>query len=340
MTNCHSLSFAASPRIYAPLRDPLVKRISHPILLPQSTMRSPVLFLIFNRPEPARRVFEIIRKAEPPRLYVAADGPRRDRSTEPELCNETREVTARVDWPCQIQRLYRDRNLGCKKAVSEAVDWFFDREQEGIILEDDCLPDPSFFLFCDELLQRYREDQTVGIISGNNFQFGRTYGDASYYFSRYAHIWGWASWRRVWQYYDRDATCWPQLRADGRLESIFDSRREIRHWRRAFDAVRAGKVDAWSYNLVLTLWAKRMACVLPQKNLVQNIGFGRDATHTVLDDQVAQLAPESMDFPLRHPQTVATCTPADRYTSRALILPSLPKRVFRRIRLLRRRLAT
>ena len=156
-------------------------------------LETPVLFLVFNRPDTTAQVFEAIRQAKPPRLYVASDGAREDKEGELEKVKQVREIVSQVDWNCEVKTLFRDKNLGCKIAVSSAIDWFFEQEEMGIILEDDCLPHPTFFRFCQELLERYRDDERIGMISGNNFQFGRKCTDYSYYFSMYSHIWGWAS---------------------------------------------------------------------------------------------------------------------------------------------------
>jgi hypothetical protein len=279
-------------------------------------MRSPVLFLVFNRPEPTARVFEAIRAVKPPRLYVAADGPRKARAGEAERCALTRQVATAIDWECELKTLWREENLGCKQAVSRAIDWFFEHEEEGIILEDDCVPGASFFRFCDELLEYYRSDPRVGVITGDNFQFGRRYGPASYYFSRYTHIWGWASWRRTWKHYDRDAKVWPGFRDNGGLERLLGSRRRaIRHLREALDRVHGGLIDTWDYQLNLAVWAQGMVSVIPQCNLVRNIGFGDGATHTNSASKFADIAVEEMEFPLHHPTTFDTCAAADDYTS-------------------------
>lgn len=166
--------------------------------------RSAVLLLIFNRPETTRRVFDQIRAQQPPRLYIAADGARPNRPEEAARCAETRAISTQVDWDCELHLLYRDQNLGCRRAVSEAITWFFEHEEAGIILEDDCLPADSFFYFCDALLEKYRHDERIHAITGTNLQMGKQWGEASYYFSRYTNIWGWASWRRVWKEYDSE----------------------------------------------------------------------------------------------------------------------------------------
>ena len=179
---------------------------------PPFSVNTPVLFLIFNRPETTEIVFSVIRKAEPPRLYVAADGPRPDYPNDAESCEIVRAIATDVNWDCKVKTLFRDQNLGCKLAASKAIDWFFEQELEGIILEDDCLPDQSFFWFCQELLGKYRDDTRIMHIGGTNFQFGKERTKYSYYFSRYAHVWGWASWRRAWKFYDVEMKNWRDCR--------------------------------------------------------------------------------------------------------------------------------
>jgi hypothetical protein len=301
-------------------------------------MRSPVLFLVFNRPAPTAQVFAAIRAARPTRLYVAADGARSNRPGEAERCEVTRRIATAVDWPCEVKTLFRDRNLGCKRAVSQALDWYFGCEEEGIVLEDDCVPDPSFFLYCDELLERHRNDERVALISGDNFQFGREYGDASYYFSRYVHIWGWASWRRFWRNYDPDTKDWPAFRDGKGLGRVFGQRsREIRYWRRVLDAVHQGKIDTWDYQVNFAVWAHRMLTILPQKNLVKNIGFGTDATHTTARSKFADMSAERIDLPLRHPAAFETCSAADDYTAAEMFLRPFSARLIDKLKSLWRR---
>jgi hypothetical protein len=304
-------------------------------------MRSPVLFLIFNRPEPTRRVFEALRTARPPRLYVAADGPRSNRPGEAARCAATREVIEMIDWPCEVKTLLRDHNLGCKQAVSQGIDWFFAHEELGIIIEDDVLPDPTFFPYCDELLDRYRDVEQIGMISGDNFQFGRTHGEASYYFSRYMHIWAWATWRRAWRHYDRDISAWPEFKRSGGLQRVLGHRpTEIGYWRRIFDALHAGKIDTWDYQLNFTMWAHGMLSILPQWNLVTNIGFGADATHTNGASRYADMPTQPMEFPLRHPESIVPCTPADDLTASQMFVRPLRTRVIERLRAIGRHLST
>lgn len=275
-------------------------------------MSCPLLFLIFNRPEVTERVFSRIREYRPANLYIAADGPRPAKEGEIARCEQTRKFTENIDWPCQVQRLYREENLGCKVAVSSAIDWFFEHETEGIILEDDCLPDLSFFRFCEEMLLTYRETERIGMISGYSFQSRNTIyePDTSYYYSKYPMIWGWATWRRVWRHYDVSLAEW-----NGTTESLMRDfpntlvRRQIKIW---LDNVKSGKVDTWDYQLFHTLISNRQLSVSPCVNLVQNVGFGPDATHTGGKGDHLPMS-SSMEFPLRSPLVLEHAQIADRY---------------------------
>ena len=176
----------------------------------KNSLETAILILLFNRPETTIRVFDKISQIKPQRLYIASDGPRKNIDGEKEKVKKVREIATRVDWPCEVKTLFRNENLGCKKGVSSAITWFFEQEEQGIILEDDCVPNLDFFTFCESLLDRYAEDERVSVITGNNFQNNKWRGDASYYFSKYNHCWGWASWRRSWKDYQGDIKFWPK----------------------------------------------------------------------------------------------------------------------------------
>lgn len=281
-----------------------------------ASMRSPVLFLVFNRPAETRRVFDAIRAARPPRLYVAADGPRKSRPGEAARCMEVRHIASAVDWPCELVTLLRDDNLGCKRAVSSAVTWFFEHEPEGIVLEDDCLPQPSFFSYCDELLDRYRDEPSVMCISGDNFISAQWSPEASYYFSRYVHIWGWASWRRAWARYDVDMRDWSGNRVELLRRALAHAPQAIAYWRDVFDRVANGQIDTWDYQWTYACWKHGGLSCMPGVNLISNIGFGEGATHTVSPESVlANLPAMAIATPLRHPGNVAADEAADRWTS-------------------------
>jgi hypothetical protein len=276
-------------------------------------MKAPVLFLVWKRPDITRRVFEAIRRAQPPKLYVAADGPRKDKLGEAERCADVRCIATAVDWPCEVKTLFREKNLGCKRAVSDAITWFFEYEEQGIILEDDCLPHPDFFHFCDVLLEYYASDERVFVITGNNFQDGQKRGNASYYFSKYNHCWGWASWRRAWKHYQEDIPFYPNWVASPEWFAVNPDPVERYYWSKIFESFCAGKIDTWDYPWTASVWYQNGLTATPNVNLVSNIGFGADATHTkrakspLANKQTFELGK------LVHTDGVHQDTEADRY---------------------------
>jgi hypothetical protein len=295
-------------------------------------LNTPVAFLIFNRPHTTERVFAEIARARPPKLLVVADGPRSDRPGEALLCAQTRAIVERIDWDCEVLTNFAEQNMGCKKRIASGIDWIFSQVPEAIILEDDCLPEQSFFRFCEEMLIRYRDDERVGMVSGGNLQFGRRRGDSSYYFSRYTHIWGWATWRRAWQHYDRDIEQWPAFRQEGWVQQLFDRPGEKLYWEHSFELVHEGKLDTWDCSWTFASLLRGMLQIVPNVNLISNIGFGADATHTHVVGEHANMPTAPIDFPLVHPQFVLANTEADRFISEEQIAPSFFKRQLRRLK--------
>lgn len=273
---------------------------------------SPILLLIFNRPKTTAFVMEAIRAARPLRLYVAADGPR-DRPGEAERCGEARDIATAVDWPCAVKTLFRPQNLGLCEAVSSAITWFFESEEEGIILEDDCVPCSTFFRYCGELLERYRHDRRVMCISGDNLQRGRDVDQFSYYFSRCMHCWGWATWRRAWALCDRNMELWPELREAGMLKAWSDGYAPFeQYWTKIFDSVASGAINSWAYRFLFSCWAQSGLTCLPRTNLVANVGFGSEATNTGdAGSWLSNMPVIDIDFPLRHPPFVYRNVEAD-----------------------------
>lgn len=278
-------------------------------------LNCPILFLVYNRPKTTTLVFESIKKARPCKLYIAADGSRDNKHGEAERVAKVREIATGVDWDCEVKTLFRDQNLGCKMAVSSAITWFFEHEEEGIILEDDCLPDQSFFCYCHRLLERYRHDTRVMAISGDNFQHGKKRSEYSYYFSRYPHCWGWATWKRAWQYWDGDFSSWPEIKEKCFLNDIAGGDETFcTYWRKIYDNCHAGKIDSWAYPWTYSCWVQNGLTILPNVNLVSNIGFGSGSTHTVKESTSVSLSANKIDFPLQHPKCVLRNVHADRYT--------------------------
>ncbi|MCX5871008.1 MAG: glycosyltransferase family 2 protein [Deltaproteobacteria bacterium] len=299
-------------------------------------LKTPVAFIIFNRPDTTKRVFAEIAKAKPPKLLVIADGPRANRSGEAEKCAATRAIINQVDWDCEVLTNFSDVNLGCKNRVACGIDWVFEQVPEAIILEDDCLPHPTFFRFCEELLEYYRNDERIGMISGDNFQSGNKRTKASYYFSRYNHIWGWATWRRAWKHYDREATAWPALRDGGWLEVLVSKPSEQKYWAKVFQAVHEGRIDTWDYQWNLTSWIQGMLTIIPNVNLISNIGFGLGATHTHGSSIYADMKVAQIDFPLCHPEIILPHREADTYTSQGMFNTTLSRRILQKMRTLLR----
>lgn len=274
--------------------------------MPKPSLATPVLFLIFNRPDTTAIVFEAIRTARPSRLYVAADGARANRPDEAIKCREARAIVEQVDWPCEVHTLFREINLGCRNAVSGAITWFFEHEEEGIILEDDCLPVLSFFWFCEEQLSRYRHDERIGQISGTSFfadEFLRT-ANTDYIFSRHFAIWGWATWRRVWQTYDHSLSRWPEFCRQRLLPAAYPLRSERLARSLHNDQVIRNDIDTWDYQWTFANVSQSKLAVVPRHNLIVNIGFGDDATHTTFRHPVAPISAHDITLPTTAPAFV------------------------------------
>jgi len=284
-------------------------------------MKTAVAFIVFKRPDVTRQVLAAIRAARPPILFVIADGPREGRTGEAEKCAEVRRVIeAGIDWPCEVVRIYAEENLGCARRVSSGLEEVFRRVEEAIILEDDCLPDPTFFPFCETLLDYYRTDERVAQIAGCNF-FPESFKDVtgSYCFSRYPHCWGWATWRRAWRHYDHTMRSWKTEREAGwKLRVERASERLV--WAACFDAVSREALDSWAYRWTAAMWARGAWSVTPAQNLVTNLGFDRDATHTV-GGIWGNRKRAAMRFPLIHPAEMKRHEAADALVGRLVFEP-------------------
>jgi hypothetical protein len=299
----------------------------NPVLL-----KTPVLFLVFNRPDTTKKVFESIRMVKPVKLYIAADGARVTKDGETDKVNAVRSlILNNIDWPCDVFTFFRDENLGCKIAVSEAIDWFFKNEEMGIILEDDILPDLSFFRYCEELLIKYRFNQEIKMISGNSFTTGEINGSNSYYFSHYSNIWGWASWRRAWSKYSPELRNWPNRRKTDFLLEIGDFNKDfVRYWRKMLDKTHSGRINTWDYQWQYTIWESKGLCITPSLNLITNLGFGMEGTHTT-SPKIAfyKLHAQTLNFPLSHPDGFERNKIADRWHDLHVLdtNPSLLRRI-------------
>lgn len=292
---------------------------------------TPVLFLIFNRPNETKRVFDSIRKAAPNRLYIAADGPRNEE--EKQVCFITRSIAEKVDWECEVIKNFRETNLGCKIAVSEAISWFFEQEEYGIVLEDDCLPAESFFGFCSQLLIRYKDDERIGHIAGINFQHSIQRGDSSYYFSRLTHIWGWAGWRRVWKNYDINISSFSSFEKLDIIHQLNSHAPFAQHWLHVFKEVNRGEINTWDYQYAYLNLINNMLCIIPNKNLISNIGVGSSATHTI-SHPFQNLPLEEMST-IIHPAFFVADATADNYSQKIeynIVEPPPKKSFFKKVK--------
>jgi hypothetical protein len=278
-------------------------------------LKTPVALLVFNRPDTTERVFAEIAKAKPSKLFIIADGPRAGHPTDAERCAQTRAVVERVDWDCELFKHYADVNLGCGFRVATGIGWVFEHVEEAIILEDDCLPHPTFFRFCEELLEKYRYNDRIMMVAGRNSV--DIFTPYSYCFTYNHSNWGWATWRRAWKYHDIEIKAWPRLRNTGWLMSILENPRAVEYWQGIFDKMHAiaDHPTTWDYQWTFAVWAQNGLAITPKVNLIGNIGFGENATSTKsLNDSRANATVTAVAFPLVHPPQVLR----DRETDRAV----------------------
>lgn len=288
-------------------------------------VKSPILFLIFNRPKETQILFNAIREVKPKKLYVAADGPRNNGKDEV-LCEEVKKIVSRIDWECEVKTLYREKNLGCKIAVSEAITWFFDNEEEGVVLEDDCLPSSDFFRFCDELLEKYRYDDQIGHICGTNLLDNKR-GDGDYYYSKLPLIWGWASWRRAWSKYDITMSNFEEFKKNDSLKKITDKKYIKNHLYNVFSLTYKGEINTWDHQNFYTNIVNDSVSIIPNYNMITNIGFNENGTHT-FDEESSSANRKHQQLPsiIKPPTIFKIDRAADTYVL-AKDLPSQSDRI-------------
>jgi hypothetical protein len=287
---------------------------------------TPILFIVFNRPEVTQRVFDEIKKQRPKYLFISADGPRSVNEEDVKKCQATRDLVIKgIDWDCEVNTLFRDENLGCGVGVSEAITWFFENVEQGIILEDDCLPNQSFFRYCETLLEKYKEDENVYGITGNNFQNGIVRGNSSYYFSHYPHIWGWASWKRAWKHYDFNLENLDAFEKNKIISKIDKRKIFAEYWISILKKTANKEIDTWDYQWLFTVWNRKGLIATPNVNLISNIGFGIEATHTLQRDSVfANMATNEIGS-IMHPENIQVDKKADRYVSNRVFKINIKK---------------
>lgn len=285
----------------------------------------PVLFITFNRLDTSRQVFEAIKSQQPQKLYLFSDGPRKDKQGEANAVHEVRNwLTSQVNWPCDVHTLFLDQNIGPRYAIGHAVNWLFEHEEEGIIFEHDCLPHPSFFPFCAELLERYRNEPRVMYISGNNFMFNEITFQHSYSFSRHNHIWGFATWRRAWQKYDTEMSGFEEALSSHFFDELIPDSRIRKEYITILNAVKLGTVDTWDYQWFFNTWCAEGVGVIPSQNLVSNIGYGALALNTFRENHIlANIPVNDIGSVISHPEVIMTNKEIERVYLKRVFPPFL-----------------
>lgn len=279
----------------------------------------PILFLIYNRPDYTEVVFSKIREIQPKSLFIAADGPKT--KIDDIECQKTRKIVEKIDWPCKVNTLFRDSNLGCKLAVSSAIDWFFSHNKEGIILEDDTLPNDSFFYFCENLLYKYQTDNSIMSITGVSWVNGKLVHPYSYYFSNYPGIWGWATWANRWDKFDLKMKEFPEFLKRNMMDEICFSKKEKEIILNYLTDTYENKIDTWDYIWHFTHFSGKKFCIVPKMNLVTNIGFDSRSTHTKASNSNRAHSPTyEINEELNHPEKIQRNTRADSYVVNRMLL--------------------
>jgi hypothetical protein len=291
-------------------------------------LKTPVVFIIFKRSDTTEKVFQAIRQAKPQKLLVIADGARLDIPGEAEKCTATRAIIDKIDWDCEVLKNYADFNMGCGKRVATGLDWVFENVEEAIILEDDCVPHHTFFPFCENLLERYRDDRRILSVSGQNLLFGRKRTQYSYYYSHYTFVWGWATWKRAWQHFDFDMKLWSEIKERNFLHDILGNSQAVKDWSKILQKVYDGRIDTWDYRWMFSCWVQNGLHIHPNVNLVSNIGFGLESTHTSgKRSKYAEMPTEPVECPLAHPPFIISDKQADEWVQRNVYHFSFFKRI-------------
>ena len=288
-----------------------------------SFFTTPILIVAFNRTKPLERLFEVLSEIKPKKLYVSLDGPRLDNAEDVRKIKCVHNlIESKIDWDCDLKKRYSKENLGCGPGPVAGINWFFENESEGIILEDDCIPSRSFFKYCEELLVKYRNEPKVMTISGSRFPVDSSIGEDSYDFSIFPHIWGWATWKNSWDKFSFEMKSFQSSETYLRLQSLPSSHRASYEWNKRFESVHYGKNRSiWDYQWLYASWVNCGLCIHPKVNMVENIGFDDDSTHTFDKDTSHALKAEEMNFPLVHPDNVSENQLVDIEIQKSIFTP-------------------
>lgn len=294
---------------------------------------SPVAIFAFNRPDNTRKVFEAVRAAQPKELFLCLDGPRPGNEQDTIKREEIIKHFQTVDWGCEVHRNYSEINLGCRKRMGSGISWVFSKVDRAILLEDDCLPSPDFFHFCEEMLDRYADNPSIGMIAGHREHLLRMKVKDDYYFDRLCTIWGWATWKRAWDQFEPSMSDWPELHNSDLLTSRFRNPRHVQALERLFEQVHAGKLGSWAAAWALSCIRNDLLCLHPRMNLITNIGCGTDSTHTKSKTSPwANLPLEPLPKELKHPDKIGINEREQNQTFNCLYAPTLRYRIRNRVK--------
>lgn len=276
-------------------------------------MKTPLLLLIYNRPEVTKVLFNKIKKIKPKIIYIAADGPKENDQNDLERCEKVRNIFNKIDWNCKIHKRYNKKNYGCRNSIIQSINWFFKKEKYGIILEDDCIPSTDFFWLSKILLKKYEKNNKVFCISGSNYLKNFQKVNNSYYFSKYPHCWGWATWRRAWKKNEPNIKFWPKFKNSLDWRDINNNMIEHKYWNKIFDKCYKGKFNSWAYPWTLSVWKNKGLTIIPKKNLVKNIGYGSDSTNSIFRNINDIYKVKKIERKIKHPKIIKSDLKKDNF---------------------------
>ena len=273
----------------------------------------PIVYICFNRPELTKRTFEYIKKIKPSKLFLIVDGPRKNNKQDTINCPRVKKIIQNINWKCKLYKNFSKDNLGLKNRVFSGLDWVFNNTNEAIILEDDCLPHKDFFFFCEAMLKKYKNSNKVKFITGNNFQIPKkTEICEDYYFSKYSHIWGWATWKKTWFEVNRDDTFWKKKIFNSKFEMMKSSTKEKKYWKKMYNEVLDNKLNSWAIYLLFSIWKNKGLTVTPKINLIKNLGLS-SGTNTKKLHIKLDISNKSLNKPLKHPKIIKVNFKKDLY---------------------------
>jgi hypothetical protein len=282
-------------------------------------MNIPLLILVYNRPVETRILINTLRQIKPKKIFISSDGPTNN-FLDIKKNNDVKNILKEIDWTKNIEFNYMEKNYGCKESVSRAINWFFDKVKMGIILEDDCIPNKDFFLFTEKMLKKYQNNKKIYAVSGNNFLKKKIKINYSYYFSKYIHCWGWATWSRAWKDYNKNLTNWNNFKNSDSWKNRFNVKDEKKYWEKVFNLCFQKKIDSWAYPWLYSMWNKNGLCILPEVNLVKNIGFNINASHTFSHKKFYYPAIK-LKQKITHPKIIKINFEADEYVFNNFFCP-------------------